>query len=313
MGARYVGAAVARVEDPRYLRGEARYVDDIKLPGLLHAAFLRSPHAHARFRGVDTARAAAMPGVVRVFTFADLEPFLKPLPVFGAPPPGLAERIRFTIRPTVQYALGPGIARYAGEIVAMVVADSRARAEDAAEALEVEWEPLPAVVEMVAAARPDPRGRPRRRRGLRHQGRGLPGGRAHPDRRPRARPAREVERGSTRAHDGRGPRPAPGARDRPRRAPRRGDPRRPRSHLARPRRLQRLGHRPPVQHGRPPPRAVPHPQPAGGGRGGRHQQDPQRPVPRGGSAGERLRDGPARRLARAADRRGPRGGPPAVA
>src|SRR2546430_4943862 len=155
MGARSVGAAVARVEDPRYLRGEARYVDDIKLPGLLHAAFLRSPHAHARFRGVDTARAAAMPGVVRVFTFADLEPFLKPLPVFGAPPPGLAERIRFTIRPTVQYALGPGTARYAGEIVAMVVADSRARAEDAAEALEVEWEPLPAAVQIVAAAPPE--------------------------------------------------------------------------------------------------------------------------------------------------------------
>jgi carbon-monoxide dehydrogenase large subunit len=154
MGARYVGAAVARVEDPRYLRGEARYVDDIKLPGLLHAAFLRSPHAHARIRRVDTTRAAAMPGVVRVFTFADLEPFMKPLPVFGAPPPGLAERIRFTIRPTVQYALGRGVVRYAGEIVAMVVADSRARAEDAADALEVEWEPLPAVVEMVAAARP---------------------------------------------------------------------------------------------------------------------------------------------------------------
>src|SRR5438445_1994220 len=152
MGARYVGAAVARVEDPRYLRGEARYVDDIKLPGLLHAAFLRSPHAHARFRGVDTARAAAMPGVVRVFTFADLEPFLKPLPVFGAPPPGLAERIRFTIRPTVQYALGPGIARYAGEIVAMVVADSRARAEDAAEAIEVDWEPLPVATDMRQAA-----------------------------------------------------------------------------------------------------------------------------------------------------------------
>jgi len=155
MGARYFGAAVTRVEDPRYLRGLARYVDDIKLPGLLHAAFLRSPHAHARIRRLDPARAAGMPGVARVFTFADLEPFMKPLPVFGAPPPGLADRVRFTLRATTQYALCRDIARYVGEIVAMVVASSRAAAEDAVDALEVEWEALPAVVEMVAAARPD--------------------------------------------------------------------------------------------------------------------------------------------------------------
>src|SRR6267378_2510473 len=114
---RFIGSSVQRVEDQRILTGHGHYVDDIKLPGLLHAAFLRSPHAHARIRRVDPARAAAMPGVVRVFTFADLEPFMKPLPVFGAPPPGLAERIRFTIRPTVQYALGRGVVRYAGEIV----------------------------------------------------------------------------------------------------------------------------------------------------------------------------------------------------
>ncbi len=154
MGAKYFGAAVRRVEDPRYLRGEARYVDDIKLPGMVHAAFLRSPHAHARITRIDTTRAAAMPGVARVFTFADLARFMKPLPLFGAPPPGLAARVSFTIRQTTQYALCKYVARYVGEIVAMAVADSRYRAEDAVDAIEVEWEPLPAVVDMVTASEP---------------------------------------------------------------------------------------------------------------------------------------------------------------
>jgi carbon-monoxide dehydrogenase large subunit len=154
MGARYFGASVTRVEDARYLRGEARYVDDIALPGMLHVAFLRSPHAHARLVRLETARAAASPGVARVFAFADLARWMKPLPLFGAPPPGLAARVRFAIRPTAQYALVRDTARYVGEIVAMVVADSRARAEDAVDAIEAEWEPLPAVVDMVRAAEP---------------------------------------------------------------------------------------------------------------------------------------------------------------
>src|SRR3989442_949693 len=154
MGAKYFGAAVRRVEDPRYLRGEARYVDDIKLPGMVHAAFLRSPHAHARITRIDTTRAAAMPGVARVFTFADLARFMKPLPLFGAPPPGLAARVSFTMRQTTQYGLCKDVARYVGEIVAMAVADSRYRAEDAVDAIEVGWEPLPAVVDMVTACEP---------------------------------------------------------------------------------------------------------------------------------------------------------------
>jgi carbon-monoxide dehydrogenase large subunit len=152
VGAKYLGASLRRVEDARYLRGLARYVDDVKLPGMLHAAFLRSPHAHARIRRLDTARAAGMPGVARVFTFDDLARFMKPLPVFGAPPPGLAARVDFAIRPTPRLALCRNVARFVGEIVALVVADSRYLAEDAAEAIDVEWEPLPPVVDMVAAA-----------------------------------------------------------------------------------------------------------------------------------------------------------------
>jgi aerobic carbon-monoxide dehydrogenase large subunit len=154
MGARYVGAAVPRKEDPRFLRGEARYVDDVKLPRMLHAAFLRSPHAHARVGAIRTDAAALGPGVVRVFTFADLERWMKPLPLFGAPPPLLAAAIRFELRQAAQLPLVSDRARYVGEIVAMVVADSRYAAEDAVDRIEVEWDPLPAVVDAAAALEP---------------------------------------------------------------------------------------------------------------------------------------------------------------
>jgi carbon-monoxide dehydrogenase large subunit len=154
MGAKYFGAAVRRREDPRFLRGEGRFVDDVVLPGLLHAAYLRSPHAHARLRSIDAARARSMPGVAAVFTHADLARWMKPLPVFGATPPGLAAAVRFDVRHAPQWALCKEIARHVGEIVAMVVADSRARAEDAAEVIDVVWEPLPVVADMLAAGEP---------------------------------------------------------------------------------------------------------------------------------------------------------------
>jgi carbon-monoxide dehydrogenase large subunit len=154
MGAKYFGAAVRRREDPRFLRGEGRFVDDVSLPGLLHGAYLRSPHAHARLRSIDTARARGMPGVVAVFTHADLARWMKPLPVFGATPPGLAAAVRFDVRQAPQWALCKEVARHVGETVAMVVADSRARAEDAAEAIDVVWEPLPVVGDMVVAGEP---------------------------------------------------------------------------------------------------------------------------------------------------------------
>lgn len=154
MGAKYFGAAVRRREDPRFLRGEGRYVDDVTLPGMLHAAFLRSPHAHARIAALRTDAARALPGVAAVFTFADLERWMKPLPLFGAVPPGLAAAIAFDVRQAPQYALCRDRAVYVGEIVAMVVAESPARAADALERIEVDWEPLPAVVDMLAASEP---------------------------------------------------------------------------------------------------------------------------------------------------------------
>jgi aerobic carbon-monoxide dehydrogenase large subunit len=154
MGAKFFGAAVKRREDPRFLRGEGRFVDDVTVPGMLHAAFLRSPHAHARIVTIHAAVAASAPGVVRVLTFKDLERWMKPLPLFGAVPPGLAAVVKFDIRQAPQWALCRDRARHVGEIVAMVVADSPERAEDAVDLIEVEWDPLPAVVDMMRAAEP---------------------------------------------------------------------------------------------------------------------------------------------------------------
>jgi carbon-monoxide dehydrogenase large subunit len=154
MGAKYFGAAVRRKEDPRLLRGEGRFVDDLKLPGVLHAAFLRSPHAHARLGAIRTAAAAALPGVHRVFTFDDVARWMVPLPLFGAVPPGLGARVDVKMKQAPQWALVRDVTRHVGEIVAMVVADSRALAEDACELIEVDWESLPPAVDMVAAAEP---------------------------------------------------------------------------------------------------------------------------------------------------------------
>ena len=152
MGAKFFGAAVKRREDPRFLRGEGRFIDDVAVPGMLHAAFLRSPHAHARIVTIDTAAAAAAPGVVRVLRFGDLERWMKPLPLFGAVPPGLAAAVKFDIRQAPQWALCRDRARYVGEIVAMVVADGPERAQDAVDLIRVEWDPLPPVVDMTRAA-----------------------------------------------------------------------------------------------------------------------------------------------------------------
>jgi CO/xanthine dehydrogenase Mo-binding subunit len=80
---RWLGKSLNRVEDARFLRGEGRYIDDISLPGMAHAAIVRSPHAHARIVSIDTSKAGALPGVVRVVTGADVTEHAAPLPSFG--------------------------------------------------------------------------------------------------------------------------------------------------------------------------------------------------------------------------------------
>src|SRR3989442_2902274 len=140
MGAKYFGAAVKRREARRFLRGDGRFIDDVALPGMFHAAFLRSPHAHAVVKTIHTAAAAAAPGVARVFTFGDLDRWMKPLPLFGAVPAGLAAVVKLDLPPAAPWALCRERARYVREIVAMVLAQSRAAAEGALDPIEVDWE-----------------------------------------------------------------------------------------------------------------------------------------------------------------------------
>ena len=139
-----VGAARKRVEDPRLLRGEGAYVDDLRQEGCLHAAFVRSPYPHARIRGVDDAAARAVPGVVGVFTSADV-PGRMP-PAMRAVPEVLGDSATPLATDTV---------RFVGEPVAVVVAESRYAAEDGAALVDVEYDPLPGVGHPEAALKPD--------------------------------------------------------------------------------------------------------------------------------------------------------------
>ena len=141
----YIGQSIIRKEDARFLTGKAAFVDDVTLPDMLHAAFLRSPHAHARITGIDASKALAIPGVAGVFTFDDFAEGAKPIPVRLYPLP--------TLDPFLQYPLASDKVRYVGEPVAMVVAESRYLAEDALEAIDVTYELLPAVVDIEESLR----------------------------------------------------------------------------------------------------------------------------------------------------------------
>ena len=137
---RWIGRSMKRVEDPRLLTGHGTYVDDIDLPGMVHAAVLRSPHAHARIRAIDTSRAKALPGVIMAMTGADAADKAGPLPCFANPP-------------VKQMCIAVDRVRHVGEPVAAVVAESRYVAEDALELIDVTWEPLPVMVDPEQAAR----------------------------------------------------------------------------------------------------------------------------------------------------------------
>jgi len=145
---RYTGASIKRSEDPRILTGNGRYVDDIKLPGMLHAAFVRSPMAHARVLSVDVSAARALPGVVAAFTGADLEAMTVPGPdVLMALLGGGGPTPEFTLLATDKV-------RFAGDPVAVVIAESRYVAEDGCELVEVEYDELPPVTNAAFALDP---------------------------------------------------------------------------------------------------------------------------------------------------------------
>jgi len=142
------GQAVRRLEDESLLSGAGRYTDDVALPGQTHLVFLRSPYPHARIVSIDTAAAAAMPGVLRVITGAELaEAGVKPMP--GAV--GFKRADGSDCASPPRLALAHGRARFVGEAVAAVVAETVQQARDAAEAVVVDYEALPMVVDLASA------------------------------------------------------------------------------------------------------------------------------------------------------------------
>jgi carbon-monoxide dehydrogenase large subunit len=138
----YVGARVKRIEDPKLIRGEGQYVDDLVLPGMLHAAFVRSPHAHARVVRVDLAPARRLAGVHGAFAGDDLRDIQKPLPALTVG----------EMKSATHLPLAGAEVHYAGQSVAVVVAEDPYVARDAAEAVHVDYAPLPAVVDLDRAA-----------------------------------------------------------------------------------------------------------------------------------------------------------------
>lgn len=147
MSNRYFGQSIKRSEDLPLVKGKGRFVDDIDLPEMLEAAFVRSPQAHAKILGIDTVDASKMPGVVTILTFADIRPHLT------------MERLPIQLRnsnlpPCTQTPLAKDEVSYVGEAIAIVVASSRYHAEDAANAVQVSYQTLPAISDCRKGAEP---------------------------------------------------------------------------------------------------------------------------------------------------------------
>jgi carbon-monoxide dehydrogenase large subunit len=133
----YFGRAMKRVEDPRLIEGIATYVDDLKLPGVLHAEFVRSPHAHAKILSIKTDAAKELPCVVGVFTGADINDKVGTVPCASPIPGG---------KTLNHMVLAGARAYFVGHAIAVVVAETRTIARDALDLVEVDYEPLPAVI-----------------------------------------------------------------------------------------------------------------------------------------------------------------------
>src|SRR6266851_1463546 len=147
MATRYFGEPIKRNEDGRLLTGQALFVDDVELPGLLHAAFLRSDVAHARIAHVDVTPALSRAGVIAAYTAKDLGDYWQPGPLLVPPPPIAG----ITFNQRTQVPLAKDKVRHVGEPLAIVIAESRYIAEDALADIVVDLEPLPAVVDLEKA------------------------------------------------------------------------------------------------------------------------------------------------------------------
>src|SRR5579884_4458901 len=143
-----LGTSIKRREDPRLITGQATYVDDIKLTGMLHMAVLRSPYGHARINSINTEAARNLPGVVAVYTAEDLKGVVGSIPV-AVPVGTIANGMG------VRGPLAEGKVRFYGDPVAVVIASDRYTARDARDLIEVDYEPLPAVVDVEKAMQPD--------------------------------------------------------------------------------------------------------------------------------------------------------------
>ena len=154
-----IGKSVSRLEDAPMLVGAGQFVDDIPLPGTLHAGFLRSSYGHAVIMRFDADIAKSMAGVVAVYRFADIKPFLsEERLVVALPSKAFRQQVHRPVLAIDEVA-------YVGEPIAIVIAESRQQAEDALASIEIEYEPLEAVVDCVAAVLP---GSPTAHRGAPH-------------------------------------------------------------------------------------------------------------------------------------------------
>ncbi len=144
----YSGQSVKRFEDHRLLTGQSAYVDDLKLPGMLHALVLRSPHAHATIRSIDTAAASSLTGVVLVVTAPDLAEEVRNVPTRG-------NTDADELKPPEHPVLAGDKVCYVGQPVAIVVAEDQYVARDALELIQVDYEPLPSLVDPLEALAAD--------------------------------------------------------------------------------------------------------------------------------------------------------------
>ena len=151
MGVEGIGASVVRKEDRRFITGKGRYVDDIKLPGMTYAHFIRSPHAHAKVKSIDSSAAMKMPGVVGVLTGQQIVDDKVGNLICGW---AITSKDGSPMKMGAWPAMAPETVRFVGQAVAVVIAESKNLAKDAAEAVVVNYEELPAVPDIRAAIKP---------------------------------------------------------------------------------------------------------------------------------------------------------------
>src|ERR1700733_13451514 len=148
MGVEGIGASVVRKEDRRFVTGKGRYVDDIKLQGMTHAHFVRSPHAHAKVKGIDSSAAMNMPGVVAVLTGQQIVDDKVGNLICGW---AITSKDGSPMKMGGWPGVGPETVRFVGQAVAVVIAETKNQAKDAAEAVVVDYEELEAVPDIRAA------------------------------------------------------------------------------------------------------------------------------------------------------------------